>query len=562
MRDRPTTDPTDPSVPNTCTTCSCVSGTYEVKIVPTSRYVNNNMPVKIRIDYEDGVTKKEYKIGYDGQWQNYTGEISVNAGTIIYARGSGYKEIDGCTKWVSGSTSTTLSDRTYKVYISSGTTRMDSTQKTTVSISTWRSDNLKNIEYSINGGEWTKYNKAFEVGVNTTIVARATWEVDGVELVDQDTRTIYENKNGLRTSISTSAKRIGGSDEATVSLTTNYKADKIEYTIDNGASWNEYTKVFGVKGNTTVCAKATKTNTDETVQTSPTVCKYVSEDDLGLVIYASAYAARKNAYVTTTIKTKYNVDTLEYSIDSGVTWNAYEGEKVKVQAGSEILARATYRGKVVSTSLKIDILPEPSVILDGPSIIGNPEKTLTKSVDIEIKTKEVARDIFYRINRGAWIKYTGIFNVTSNVKIEAYYVRDEDGKTSATSTYYVQNVHVGNKPYVRIDTDPKGYLINGTQDKVKVKISGSNYNTLEYSLDGTTYVTAENFKSVANGDLEIGSTTQKTKTVSVYWRWAFEGKDSTNYTTTQTDTTDYTLGTASTAPTVKVEVSTVFTQVD
>ena len=518
----PTTDPTDPSVPSTCTTCSCVSGTYEVKIVPTSRYVNNNMPVKVKIEYEDGVTKKEYKIGYDGQWQNYTGEISVNAETIIYARGSGYKEIDGCTKWVSGSTSTTLSDRTYKVYISSGTTSMDSTQKTTVSISTWRSDNLKNIEYSINGGEWTKYNKSFEVGVNTTIVAKATWEVDGVELVDQDTRTIYENKNGLRTSISTSAKRIGGSDEATVSLTTNYKADKIEYTIDNGASWNEYTKVFGVKGNTTVCAKATKTNTDGTIQTSPMVCKYVSEDDLGLVIYASAYAARKNAYVTTTIKTKYNVDTLEYSIDSGVTWNAYEGEKVKVQAGSEILARATYRGKVVSTSLKIDILPEPSVILDGPSIIGNPENTLTKSVDIEIKTKEVARDIFYRINRGSWIKYTGIFNVTSNVKIEAYYVRDEDGKTSATSTYYVQNVHVGNKPYVRIDTDPKGYLINGTQDKVKVKISGSNYNTLEYSLDGINYQPYTNEFEVttslivyARATNDVGTTTTQFTIVTV-----------------------------------------------
>ena len=518
----PTTDPTDPSVPSTCTTCSCVSGTYEVKIIPTSRYVNNNMPVKVKIEYEDGVTKKEYKIGYDGQWQNYTGEISVNAGTIIYARGSGYKEIDGCTKWVSGSTSTTLSDRTYKVYISSGTTSMDSTQKTTVSISTWRSDNLKNIEYSINGGEWIKYNKSFEVGVNTTIVARATWEVDGVELVDQDTRTIYENKNGLRTSISTSAKRIGGSDEATVSLTTNYKADKIEYTIDNGVTWNEYTKVFGVKGNTTVCAKATKTNTDETVQTSPTVCKYVSEDDLGLVIYASAYAARKNAYVTTTIKTKYNVDTLEYSIDSGVTWNAYEGEKVKVQAGSEILARATYRGKVVSTSLKIDILPEPSVILDGPNIIGNPENTLTKSVDIEIKTKEVARDIFYRINRGSWIKYTGIFNVTSNVKIEAYYVRDEDGKTSAISTYYVQNVHVGNKPYVRIDTDPKGYLINGTQDKVKVKISGSNYNTLEYSLDGINYQPYANEFEVttsltvyARATNDVGTTTTQFTIVTV-----------------------------------------------
>ena len=106
-------------------------------------------------------------------------------------------------------------------------------------------------------------------------------------------------------------------------------------------------------------------------------------------------------------------------------------------------------------------------------------------------------------------------------------------------------------------------LTNDSDVKVNYAISLKETNEsnipIEYSLDGTTYVTAANFASVSAADLAIGSTTQ---TVSVYWRWAFEGKDSTNYKTTQTDTTDYTLGTASTAPTVKVEVSTVFTQVD
>ena len=106
-------------------------------------------------------------------------------------------------------------------------------------------------------------------------------------------------------------------------------------------------------------------------------------------------------------------------------------------------------------------------------------------------------------------------------------------------------------------------LTNDSEVKVHYTLDLKETNTenvpIEYSLDGITYVTAENFASVSAADLAIGSTTQ---TVSVYWRWAFEGKDSTNYTTTQTDTTDYTLGTASTAPTVKVEVSTVFTQVD
>lgn len=106
-------------------------------------------------------------------------------------------------------------------------------------------------------------------------------------------------------------------------------------------------------------------------------------------------------------------------------------------------------------------------------------------------------------------------------------------------------------------------LTNDSEVKVHYAISLKETNEsnipIEYSLDGTTYVTAENFASVSAADLAIGSTTQK---VSVYWRWAFEGKDSTNYKTTQTDTTDYTLGTADTAPSVKVDVSTVFTQVD
>ena len=518
------TDPSNPDpTPSTCTTCSCVDGSYNVKIVPTSRYVNNNMPVKIRIDYEDGVTLKQYKLGINGTWQNYTGEITVTNGVEIFAKGSGYKEIDGCTKWVSGTDVAIVGEKTYKVEVYPARTSIDSTETTTVEISTWIKDNRVSLEYSINGGEYQEYTKKLEVGPNTTIVARAKWILeDGTEINDQASATVYENKNGLRTSISSSAKKVGGISQATIEITTNLKADKKEYTLDNGASWKEYTGPFGVDANTLVCARSSKTNTDGTTQTSPMVCKYISEDDLNLRIIPSAYAARKGGYVTAEIKTDYNVEKIEYSLDNGASWNEYTGARVKIDAGSEILARATYKGKVVITSLSIDILANPSVILDGPSITGNPENTLTKSVDIEIKTKEVAREIYYRINRGSWIKYTGIFNVTSNVKIEAYYVRDEDGKTSATSTYYVQNVHVGNKPYVRIDTEPKGYLINGTQDKVKVKISGSNYNTLEYSLDGINYQPYTNEFEVttsltvyARATNDVGTTTTQFTIVTV-----------------------------------------------
>ena len=235
------TDPSNPDpTPSTCTTCSCVDGSYNVKIVPTSRYVNNNMPVKIRIDYEDGVTLKQYKLGINGTWQNYTGEITVTNGVEVFAKGSGYKEIDGCTKWVSGTDVAIVGEKTYKVEVYPARTSIDSTETTTVEISTWIKDNRVSLEYSINGGEYQEYTKSFAVGPNTTIVARAKWVLeDGTEINDQASATVYENKNGLRTNISSSAKKVGGISQATIEITTNLKADKKEYTLDNGASWKE-----------------------------------------------------------------------------------------------------------------------------------------------------------------------------------------------------------------------------------------------------------------------------------------------------------------------------------
>ena len=152
------------------------------------------------------------------------------------------------------------------------------------------------------------------------------------------------------------------------------------------------------------------------------------------------------------------------------------------------------------------------------------------------------------------------FKVSSNTTAETFDLfktaKEVDGTTADVD---VANGKVAPGTGGKFDIQ----LTNDSEVKVHYAISLKETNTenvpIEYSLDGITYVTAENFASVSAADLAIGSTTQ---TVSVYWRWAFEGKDSTNYTTTQTDTTDYTLGTASTAPTVKVEVSTVFTQVD
>lgn len=83
---------------------------------------------------------------------------------------------------------------------------------------------------------------------------------------------------------------------------------------------------------------------------------------------------------------------------------------------------------------------------------------------------------------------------------------------------------------------------------------------LEFSTDnGTTWtdsITAPAEKTLAVKAAE--------DTITVQWRWAFNGSDSTNYKTTQNDVTDTTLGIAAqtTAPTVKVTTTLTATQVD
>ena len=467
--------------------CSCISGSWGVSMSSTSGYINNGKPVTVTIHYEEGAPIKQYKIGLYGEWRDYTGPITVSWDTYVSAKASGNKEINGCTKWVTGEKTIKIGQRWYGVRVEPDEHSIDSTQTTEVELYTWQRSERISLEYSINGGDYQPYRGVFRVGPNTTIVARASWVLDNGEiLTEYGSDTVYENKNGLRTSVNPNTRAVGGLNKAYVGITTNLRAEKIEYTLDNGATWQDYKGTFAVDPNTLVCGRASKTNTDGSIQTSPPDCKWISEDDLGLTIYPSAYAALDGEYVTATIGTRYSVEKIEYSLDNGNTWNEYTGKRIPVKAGNEIKAKAMYKGNTIYSSLPIEILPDSPEILPGPTINESPSNTYTREATISITTKYEARDIYYRINEGAWQKYTEPFKVNKNCKIESYYIRDEDGKTSMTTTFRVTNIRKPNYPYVRIDTDPKNY-VNGTEESIKVSLYAEDYKTLEYSLDGIIY---------------------------------------------------------------------------
>lgn len=159
------------------------------------------------------------------------------------------------------------------------------------------------------------------------------------------------------------------------------------------------------------------------------------------------------------------------------------------------------------------------------------------------------------------------FKVGSNTTSETFdlfttAVKEVDGST-AEADVAEGKIAPGTGGKFKVDlTNDSDVTVDYTLS-LKEKSNTSNI-PVEYSLDGTTYVTAAKFAELASskGQLAIGSTKQTTTSVTIYWRWAIEGSSSTNYTTAQTNEKDTELGQTAVAPTLTVEVSSTFTQVD
>ena len=89
-------------------------------------------------------------------------------------------------------------------------------------------------------------------------------------------------------------------------------------------------------------------------------------------------------------------------------------------------------------------------------------------------------------------------------------------------------------------------------------VTNANSVPIEFSTDGSTWVTS--LADVSATRIDMG----ETDTATVYWRWAFTGAESTNFTSSQTDTTDTALGFAAntSAATVTVDATVTVTQID
>ncbi|MBO5475349.1 MAG: PASTA domain-containing protein, partial [Bacilli bacterium] len=518
--------------------CKAVSntGSYaevskDIKVnVPTGEDEEWDGWIRLNLYYPKKSVNREWRLHRDGEirgedddWQPYTGPILVKVSDVenIYIR----YDIDGEKR---------IDVTTGKVLVDIQANKLSLKGNETTKVNIVFDKNAITKEYRINGSDWREYTSEFNVAADTLIEARATREENVYDddgniimtktLVGSDALYISEIKdsegNGtvdfgtVNIEIKAEKTILTGNEKTNVEI--EYEENSISrmYKIDN-SPWLEYTGAFTVSANQTIYASATKqksvTLSDGTVRNgiasgsakktirkstnggsdnpgepgdnpdNPGESEGEQESKLTVRIITNSNSVLKGKKATIKIRSNEANSHIYYSLDNE-NYIEYTGS-FEVEGNTHVYAYAEYEGKYAYDILYIGSITVPDR-LEGPVISINPTSTAEKTT-VTISTKEEAKNIYYSFDGGVYKTYTEPFEVTKNGIVRAYYIRS-DNKKSETSYYYVQNIRGKNKPYVRIDAKPSIYLSEDVK-MVEVVISGSNYDTLEYSYNGIEY---------------------------------------------------------------------------
>ncbi len=181
---------------------------------------------------------------------------------------------------------------------------------------------------------------------------------------------------------------------------------------------------------------------------------------------------------------------------------------------------------------------------------------------------------------GTYAKYTDTFEGTSDTARVAKWAFEltnkEDSTTKLGKTFtfdLFQALKEADGTTAETDVKTAGLVAPGTGGKVELDLFNDSEVNAQYKVEYTVtnaggipveFLVNGNWVTALPNNTDaafVAINSGATETVTIQWRWAFEGKDSENYTATQTDDSDTLLGTAGT-DTIKVEAKVIVEQVD
>lgn len=288
---------------------------YRVYVDLDDNVIDSSTKTNVSISTTYPATKIEYSIN-GGAYSDYKGQFKLGPNSIIIARATFTME-NGEKVIAYGQNKIYEDKNSLRVYIEPSRTEVNGIEKSYITIST--NYPSENIEYSIDSGKtYTKYSGKFSVKADTLIIAKAVkTNTDKTKQISYDSQHIARDNLGLTINLSSNEALKNHSVYATIS--TYYKVDKLEYSID-GLNYTTYSKTINVKAGQTIYAKATYGN--KTTYTSAYVQIIEPPEILEGPQITSNPKTGTTKYTIISINPKHKAEAIYYSID-GNKWTNY-----------------------------------------------------------------------------------------------------------------------------------------------------------------------------------------------------------------------------------------------
>ena len=496
----------------------------------TTSATNGN--VSLTINYPSDAVTKQYKIGANGTWTNYTGPLSITANNTIFARsadnvGNMSSESSYAINNIDKTAPTiTLTPSTTAPTNQNVTITANVSDNVSVSVKKWASGSQTASHFASNGTTFT--GNTFEVSANGTYTVYAK-DTAGNETVQTITVSNIDKvaPTAPTLSASTTAPTNGN-----VNVTITYPSDAVtrQYRI-NGGTWTAYTAPVAMTANGTVEARGidqagnisalgtlSVTNIDKTAPT---------------IALTPSTTAPTNQNVTVTVTASDNVgiavrkwasgnQTASHFASNGTT---FTGNTFEVSANGTytVYVRDTAGNETVQT---ITVNNIDKVAPTTPTLSASTTAQTNGNVNVTITYPSDAVTKQYRINGGAWTAYTTAVTMTANGTVEARGI-DQAGNISAIGSLSVSNIDktaptIALTPSTTNPTNQNVTITANISDNVGVAVRkwASGNQTASYFASNGTELSGNTFAVSANGTYTVyvkdtaGNETVQTITVS------------------------------------------------
>ncbi len=388
---------------------------------------NGNVSVTAKFDDDVRLASKQYRIGAEGKWMDYTGAVTVTQNTVLF-----FKAVDAAGNETVEQFQITNIDR---IPPEKPVASADMTEITNQNVTVFAAFSEDSVvrEYSLNGTDWFSYIDGVVMKENGSVYFRGT---DAAGNVSEITEYVVSNIDTSAPDSPVVSASITEPTNQNVIVSAVFDPTSVlnEYKVDDG-EWMVYSGPIEITENAAVSfrSRGASGNYSETVYIVSNIDRIPPEKPL--VSADITDPTNQNVMVTATFDSDASIR--EYSFD-GELWNVYE-DGVEMTDNGVVYFRGTDAAGNVSEIVEYIVSNIDRIPPEKPVVSANLTELTNQDVIVTAVFSEDSVVREYSLNGTDWFSYGSDVIVEENGSV---YFRGTDaaGNVSEIVEYIVSNI--------------------------------------------------------------------------------------------------------------------------